>query len=248
MTALVFGGHSPLAIETAKLLATDGGAVGLVTRERDTGLLDELADNPTITTIEADLARPGAGSAALAEFELGNGPATGLVFLHRFRGPEADAAEQFQVEVLSTSEVIARFSEGPARRPRSVVIATSPASNSILRDQPFSYHASKAALDQLTRWAACRYGPNGVRVNAIRPSSIILKERAKAYYDEHPELVEMYERIIPLRRMGRPRDIAEAVALLLSDACEYLTGEVITIDGGVGLMDAAGIARTASEI
>lgn len=248
MTAIVFGGRSPLAIETAKLLAANGKAVGLVTRQRDTGLTDQLADSPTITIIEADLARPGDGPAALDEFERRSGTATGLVFLQRFRGQASDAAQQFQVEVLATYEVIGRFCADQPRKPRSIVIATSPASTAVVGDQPFPYHASKAALDQLTRWSAYHYGPLGVRVNAIRPSSIILKDRAKAHYEDHPELVDMYERIIPLRRMGRPRDIAEVVAFLLSDACDYLTGQVITIDGGVSLMDAAGIARTASGI
>jgi NAD(P)-dependent dehydrogenase (short-subunit alcohol dehydrogenase family) len=97
------------------------------------------------------------------------------------------------------------------------------------------YCSSKAAIDMLTRVAALEAAP-GVRVNGIRPGFVLTPmhdEALAAMGGETPELVSTVERMVPLGRRAEPEEIGEAVAWLCSPAAAYVTGEVITVDGGV---------------
>jgi 3-oxoacyl-[acyl-carrier protein] reductase len=92
-----------------------------------------------------------------------------------------------------------------------------------------NYAASKAGLAGLTKSLARETAPRGVRVNAIAPGFIdtdmtrLLPEEVK----------QAMLNQIPLKRLGRPEDIAEAALFLASDASAYITGQVLTVDGGM---------------
>lgn len=92
-----------------------------------------------------------------------------------------------------------------------------------------AYTASKGALIALTRAWAAKYGPRGVRVNAIAPGSI-----ATPMLQPMLDSGGMDGRLarVPLRRLGQPGDIAELALFLLGDASAYITGQVIACDGG----------------
>ena len=90
---------------------------------------------------------------------------------------------------------------------------------------PAAYAASKGGLAQLTRWLATTLAPS-VRVNAISPGGI---------FRNQPEaFVERYEKRTPLRRMAVEDDFRGAVAYLASDLSSFVTGQVISVDGGWG--------------
>jgi 3-oxoacyl-[acyl-carrier protein] reductase len=94
-----------------------------------------------------------------------------------------------------------------------------------------NYAASKAGIIGFTKSLAREVAPRGVRVNALAPGFI-----DTAMTDKIPE--EMREKLkagIPLGRSGRPEDVARAALFLASDASSYITGEVIKIDGGMGM-------------
>lgn len=89
---------------------------------------------------------------------------------------------------------------------------------------PAAYAAIKGGLVNLTRYLASYYGPHGVRVNSVSPGGI---------FDNQPaSFVEAYEKKVPLRRMGRPDDIAPSIVFLLSDAARYVSGHNLVVDGG----------------
>jgi len=94
-----------------------------------------------------------------------------------------------------------------------------------------AYSASKHGILGLTRSAALEYGPGGIRVNAVCPG-FILTPMTEAGYP--PQVRERLAARTPLRRLGRPEDVAEAVVWLLSDGAAFVTGEAITADGGMG--------------
>jgi NAD(P)-dependent dehydrogenase (short-subunit alcohol dehydrogenase family) len=96
-----------------------------------------------------------------------------------------------------------------------------------------SYNAAKAAMVTLTQQLALEWGPEGIRVNAIAPGMISGTHFSASSQDEGA--AERRGKIVPLRRTGRATDIAPVALFLLSDASRYMTGQLITVDGGLGI-------------
>lgn len=91
------------------------------------------------------------------------------------------------------------------------------------------YVTSKAAIEGQTRALALELAPYSIRVNAVAPGMIA----TEAWDEVTSEEWQRRERLIPLGRPGNPEDIAKCVAFLVCDASEYITGQVITVDGGM---------------
>ncbi len=96
------------------------------------------------------------------------------------------------------------------------------------------YSVAKAAIHHYSRQLAAELGPYGIRVNCIAPGWI-LSSRAIAGGRNTPEVRERLVKEIPLRRLGLPEDCARVVEFLVTDQSDYVTGQVISIDGGVVL-------------
>ena len=89
---------------------------------------------------------------------------------------------------------------------------------------PAAYPAIKGGIINMTRYLASLYGQFNIRVNCVSPGGI---------FDNQPDpFVRAYEKKTPLKRMGRPDDIAPAVWFLLSDDAKYITGQNLIVDGG----------------
>ena len=134
---------------------------------------------------------------------------------------------------LRTSRAFAReLSE--RRTPGSIVQIASIAA---LQGMPFGagYVAAKAALLSLSRTMALEWASLGIRVNAICPGTIQVPR------NEHSDAGKQAEQdlaVIPLGRRGRPEDIAGAVLFLLSDLSNWMTGQMLAVDGGIGIKPA----------
>jgi NAD(P)-dependent dehydrogenase (short-subunit alcohol dehydrogenase family) len=91
-------------------------------------------------------------------------------------------------------------------------------------EPPFAYSAIKGGLINATRFLASKYGKEQIRFNCVSPGGI---------FDHQPEnFITAYEKLVPMKRMGRPHDIAPTVSFLLSDESKYITGQNIIVDGG----------------
>ena len=92
----------------------------------------------------------------------------------------------------------------------------------------------KRAVNSLTESAAVTYGPEGIRVNAITPGGTVT-EMIQEWETASPGTIERLTAGIPIGRMARPEEIAEAAAWLLSDRASYVTGAILRVDGGAWL-------------
>lgn len=121
----------------------------------------------------------------------------------------------------------------------AVVNVSSMVGSSIALDQcSWPYHVSKAGLDHLTRWLASRLGCEGIRVNAVAPG-LVDRDVGQRLTDQ-PVNRTIVEAVVPLGRAGRAADIAQAVIFLCSKQSSYITGQVLTVDGGLGLVEVFG--------
>ncbi|MGW5564484.1 SDR family NAD(P)-dependent oxidoreductase [Streptomyces tendae] len=93
--------------------------------------------------------------------------------------------------------------------------------------------AAKGALLPLVRSLALELAPRRIRVNAVSPG--LIETPAYSKMGVSKEMIDSWARDVPLGRVGAPADIAEAVAFLASDAAGYITGDNLTVSGGIGV-------------
>lgn len=94
-----------------------------------------------------------------------------------------------------------------------------------------SYNVSKGGINQLTRVMSLSLADYGIRVNAVAPGTIATELAARAVLTSEDAKKRIMSRT-PMKRLGDPAEIADAVAYLASDAASYVTGEILVVDGG----------------
>jgi NAD(P)-dependent dehydrogenase (short-subunit alcohol dehydrogenase family) len=100
--------------------------------------------------------------------------------------------------------------------------------------QSGAYSVSKAGVIMLSRQLANEWGPHGIRSNVVSPGMVITP-MSQAFYDT-PGVTERRAAVVPLRRVGMPQDMADAILFLASDRASYINGEEIMVDGGYANM------------
>lgn len=94
-----------------------------------------------------------------------------------------------------------------------------------------AYTAAKHGVAGLTKAAALEYGRHGIRINAVCPAPIYTPLLMSGF-DKRPDIEQRYIRSEPMKRLGKPEEVGEAVAWLCSDGASYVTGFPMAVDGG----------------
>ena len=240
-TALVTGASGGLGAHFARVLARHGAAVALAARRVDRleGLAAEIAAaGGRAHAVAMDVTDAASVEAAVGAAEAALGTVDVLVNNSGVSGrgarlldlEDADVAGVLDVNLTGAfrvaKAVVRRLVE--AGRPGSVVnvasilaFGTSPGVG--------PYAASKAGLAHLTRAMALEWARHGVRVNALAPG-YILTDINRDYFAS--DAGKAMIRRVPQRRLGDPSDLDGPLLLLASDASRYMTGAVLTVDGG----------------
>lgn len=257
---VITGGAGGLGREIALLVAARGAAVGIldlhvpdagVSGVTPGGIMAELDDlGARSLGHSVDVTDESAVRRAVATLEGELGPITGLVTAAGGRmvqtdgstprlGPEADqrasaiemerARRVFDVNVLGTMITVKAVVPGMVAAGQGRIVTV--ASVNGLHSRPFGTHAdyaaAKAAVVQYTRYLAADVGRHGITANCIAPG-LTLTEKSRDRYEGKPELT----RHMALDRLSTPADQAKAVAFLLSEAADYITGATLEVSGG----------------
>jgi 2-hydroxycyclohexanecarboxyl-CoA dehydrogenase len=238
--AVVTGAAAGIGAACALRLATNGIAVGVLDldEERCAGTLKAIADaGGRAVALGADVSNRQQVRAAVAKLRDTFGPITIAVNnagVTDFTAFEDVTEERFRfiygVNVLGpiivSQEVLPDMKA--AKWGRIVNISSSSAQTGALRMA--TYSSSKGAVIALTRTLAQELGPFGITVNNIPPGSVMGTIMSEA--NVSPEQVESLSKILPVRRVGAPEDIANACAWLCDEASSYVTGQTIGVNGG----------------
>lgn len=106
-------------------------------------------------------------------------------------------------------------------------------SNASLRGQAYNtaYASAKAGVNILTKSSAAEYGAQGIRINAVSPG-VIRTPGLEKYFEEQPDKADGLKKKAVLNRLGEPQEIADAVCFLSSERASFITGQILSVDGG----------------
>jgi 3-oxoacyl-[acyl-carrier protein] reductase len=239
--ALVTGGSRGIGKAIVQKLAGDGAKVAFVYRgakDAAEALEKELGANGK--AIQADVSDPAAAEKVVAAVLADWGRVdilvnnAGVIRDGLFIRMEADAWNTvLNTNLNGTFAFCKAVASQMALKQRAgrIINVSSVAAEHVNQGQT-NYAASKGAVNSFTKALAVELGSRNVTVNAVAPG-FIATDMSEAVRSKAGDFIE--KKLVPLRRLGQPDDIANVVAFLAGPGAAYITGQVITVDGGLSL-------------
>ncbi|ELY84795.1 SDR family NAD(P)-dependent oxidoreductase [Natrialba taiwanensis] len=240
--AVITGAGSGIGRTTAKTFADQGAAVVVADVDTDGGeaTVDAITDDGgEATFVHADVSDPedaeGMIETAVSEFGgidvlFNNAAIEGPV--SRLDEYDNDAFEQvIDVNLKGVWYGMKYGIEAMLADDGGSIISASSIGGEVAVPQYSGYGAAKAAVGQLTKYAAIEYAEEDIRANAIAPG-IVRTEMIERTIDEHPEMEAQFQETEPMPGLADPEEIANAVLFLGSDLSSRVTGVTLPVEGG----------------
>ena len=254
---LIFGGTAGIGLAAASALAEDGAALVLVGRDEERAAREagELADRygTPVRAIGGDVTQPGEAERVTEQAVRELGGLQGMAITTGL-GPrgqrdllgatDADWAATFEDVLLATARACRAAVPALIASGGGAIVTTAAYSVRAPKPNQAPYAALKAAVATLTKAIAKAHGKDGVRANCVCPGATetgVLAARRAQLAAQHggPQetalaraLAERWGMHIALGRAGRPDEVGDVIAFLLSERAGYLTGATINVDGG----------------
>lgn len=235
---LVVGAGSGIGREAALALGAHGAAVVCADRNEESARETAAMIGPAAHSLALDVLDTEAVRAAADEFS----DITALVFTaatnvrKRIVDYTMDEFDRvINLNLKASFALIQAFAPKMAANGGGSIIGFSSIRAVTVEPGQSVYAASKAGLVQLARTAAAEFGPANVRVNVIAPG--VVETPLTAQIKENPEWYDAYAKKSALGRWSRPEELAGAVVYLASEASSFVTGSVLTVDGGWTAVD-----------
>lgn len=213
--AVIYAGSA----DKAEAVVNEITALGVNAKAYRCNVADSAAVNETVKAVTNDLGK--------IDILVNNAGITRDGLMLRMKDEDFDAV--LDTNLKGTFNMIRACYSGFIRKKSGRIINISSVSGIMGNAGQANYSASKAGVIGLTKSVARELASRGITCNAVAPG-FIQTDMTENLGDNNPLLNS-----IPLGRMGKPEDIAAAVAFLASDSAAYITGEVLKVDGGLAI-------------
>jgi len=240
--ALIIGGTKGLGKVVVNQLFEEGYKITVLARTKP----DEICHPENLFYVEADLHNPDLFLNCLSSVITKRGKLNYLIFLQRFRGKDDNWNGDLDITLHATRKIIDHLKQ-EFHQEASIVMVSSMAGKFATTSQPLSYSVAKAGLNQMVQHYAAELGSLGIRVNAVSPCTFV-KEESRNYYTENKKLHNLYQQIIPLKRMCKAEDVANVITFLCSPKSGFISGQNIIVDGGLSVINHESLARAIESV
>lgn len=223
--AIVTGAGSGIGAAVAARLVADGARVFTADLQGDVDFVADLADADANSRLVAAALAAMGGIDTLV-------PCAGISAFHPLEGhDDAWFRRVLEVNLIAVFRLVREATPHLKAHGASRIVTIGSTTSSYGDEGLCAYAASKHAVLGLTRAVAAELGPFGVTATCVQPGAIDTPMTAPAFA-QMPEYRTFWEGKAPLRRLGRPEDIADVIAFLCSDDARFVSGHGLWVDGG----------------